>query len=117
GDDSWRVTLSDRGDYLVKGEGLEASVEESGGEFVPQSYTVFSAERRPMYRVAFDGYSKEARPLAFADRLTVRLWKEGEGRTKARIDVVYRDLEINPKIDPKVFDLKIPNDAEPISQK
>jgi outer membrane lipoprotein-sorting protein len=115
-DDSWRVTLSDAGDYRVKGEGLEVTAQEIGGEFVPQSYTVFSAEGRPVYRVSFEGYSKDGRPVNFADRVTARMWKEGESRTKARIDVVYRDLEINPKVDPKVFELNIPNDAQRVSE-
>lgn len=114
--DTPRVYESGPGAYVVKADGLEAKVIESAGALVPESYTALSAEGRPVYRVAFDGYASEDGRPPFPERLAARLWKEGESRTKAKIDVEYRDLEINPKIESKTFELKIPDEAEPVSE-
>jgi outer membrane lipoprotein-sorting protein len=69
-----------------------------------------NAEGRPVYQISLENCSN-----GFADRLTARLWKEGESRSKVRIEIEYRDLEINRKVDGKVFDLKIPDHAQRIS--
>jgi hypothetical protein len=103
------------GGYLLKGDGFEALIDEREGAYVPRQYTVLSGAGRPVYQVVFDGYSKEGRPLWFADRMKARLWKEGFSRTNGRVEIDYRDLEINPKIDAKVFHLKVSEDAQRVS--
>jgi outer membrane lipoprotein-sorting protein len=103
------------GEYLVKGDGIEAKVETQDDTFIPVRYTVLSDKGRPVYRVAFTNYSKEGRPSWFADRMAAQFWKEAPSRTKARIEIDYKEIEINPKLDLKPFEIKIPNDADRVT--
>jgi hypothetical protein len=114
-DSAFSVRQSKGGRYVIAGAGLEAVVERKGGDYLPVEYTVTDGDRRPVYRVAFAGYERAGRPLWFADRISARFWERAASRTKARIEVRFQSIEINPKIDAKLFELKIPNDAERVS--
>lgn len=115
GDTGLSVRMGKGGRYVLSGEGLTAVVDSKDGVYLPVEYTVANDEGRPVYRVAFADYAHEDRPLWFADRMTARFWETGASRTKARIEVGFKEIEINPKIDAKLFELKIPKDAEPVS--
>jgi hypothetical protein len=118
------MTLRKGAQFIVRGERVEAVVEPrdvpaGARTYVPVQYTVTDVDGHPVYRVGFDDYSREGRPLWFADRMTARFWENGPSRTKARIDVRFKEIEVNPQInsktDAKLFELKIPKDAQRVS--
>lgn len=115
GDEGLIVRMGKGGRYVVTGGGLTAVVEPKDGVYLPLEYTVTDGRDRPVYRVAFTDYAQEGRPLWFADRMTARFWETAAGAPKARIEIGFKEIEINPKVDAKLFELKIPKDAEPVS--
>jgi outer membrane lipoprotein-sorting protein len=116
GGEDFDVRAGRGGRYVVRGGRLAAVVERRDGEnCLPVEYTVTDGEGRPVYRVAFSDYVREGRALWFADRMTARFWGTEDVPARSRIEVAFKEIEINPKIDAKLFLLKIPPDAKPVS--
>lgn len=114
-DPGLRVASKGTGVFGVRGDRVEALVEARGGDYLPSSYTVTDEDGAPIYRVSFSGYEKTGDRPWFANKMSARFWENGPSRTKARIEVTYKDLEFNPKLDDKLFELKVPKDAERVS--
>lgn len=115
GDDpELRVVSKGRNFFAIYGTRLEVLVDERGGALRPVSYTVTDSQGAPVYRVAFE-YDPQAEG-EFPRKLSARFWENGPSRTKARVEIEYKDVEINPKLEDKLFTLKIPKDAEPVSE-
>jgi hypothetical protein len=118
------VPLADEGSYVIKGFGNgkgqgeryllkspagELSVESCGGNcegYRPLRYMAFRGKGRD-YVVDYSDYG-DASPGVPA-RIEARFFDPA-----SRIRVEYRDLEVNPKLDGKLFELKIPDDATPV---
>lgn len=114
-DPGLRVAAKGRGVFIVRGERVESVVEARGSDYVPLRYTVTDLDGAPIYQVNFAEYEKSDGTPWFANKMTARFWDNGPSRTKARIEVTFKDLEINPKLDDKLFELKVPKDAERVS--
>lgn len=114
-DPGLRVSAKGRNVYVVRGERVEALVEARGSDFVTLEYTVTDHADAPIYRVTFADYADHG-GVRFADRLTARFWENGPSRTKARVEVDYKDVEINPRLDDKLFELKVSKDAERVPE-
>jgi len=103
-EDHYRVTQAGEKEIVLRGEDGELALIKSEDGFVPQRYLAVDEKGRKLYRVTYADYRRE-----FPGRL------EADFREpKSQIQVVFKDVELNPKMDKKVFEQRIPADATPL---
>lgn len=113
------VPLEDEEDYGVrkirKGEGIflmgrrgEMTVELREGAYLPVQYTAYDVDGSNQYRLHYSDYRREG-DVWFAGRLQAKFTSP-----RSRIEILYKEVEINPAIDKTLFEIKIPDGAKEI---
>ncbi len=100
-DGAWTVSRR-KGDWFLRSPGSELVVKEEGGSWVPLRYV----DKEKKYEVTYSEFL-ERDSVALPGRIQARF-------PDSRIDVRYQDVELNPKISKKLFELPIPKEARPL---
>lgn len=90
---------------ILKGMRGELTVSPETKDYLPLRYIAFDVDGGKDFQVDFADY-QDFKKLRFPSTLTMHF-----RNPRLRIEIHYQDLELNPKLDAKVFKLDIPNDA------
>lgn len=103
-EEDYRVARADEKGIVLRGESGELDLIRSEERTLPQRYLAFDGKGRELYRVTYSDY-QEGFPRTLA-----AVFRE----PKSQIEVLFKDVELNPKMDKKVFEQRIPPDATPL---
>ena len=96
--------------FLLQGEHGEVIVESKDGPYLPVQYTAYDTDGLMKYRIDYSDYRRE-RDVLFAGHLLVRFFDP-----RSRIEIFYNEVEINPTLEDKLFEIKLPNDAKQLNE-
>lgn len=98
--------LKKGGKFLLQGEHGEVIVESKDGFYLPTQYTAYDTDGLIKYRIDYLDYRRES-DVWFAGRLLVKFLDP-----RSRIEIFYREVEINPTLEDKLFEIVLPRDAK-----
>lgn len=93
-------------EYLLKGRSGEMVITKNGSLYLPVRYTAWDVSGSRDYRVVYSDYT-EVGGHWFPGRLVARF-------SEAAIEIRFHTIELNPAIDGRLFELKVPDDAIPL---
>lgn len=100
----YRVSVLHKGrQLLLRGRIGEVIVEPNQGAYLPIQYTSYDGEGEKRYQVSYSEYEQGT---GVPGRLSARFWDP-----HARIEVQYKELEVNPAFDKAVFQIRVPREA------
>ena len=108
-EDYFLQTRKKGAEFFLKGRIGEVALEQRDSSYVPVRYTAYDVDGTRDYLVSYEDYREEGGTW-FPNRLAARFWDP-----HLRVEILYHGVEINPAIDKKTFELKIPDDATLIS--
>ncbi len=110
-DDNYTLRTRKAGEEMVlRSERGELVVTRREETFLPLRYTAFDIDGRRRYFVEFGGYEKSGTRWS-PRRLLASFWDP-----RARLEINYQEMEINPLVEDRLFQLKIPDDAARLSE-
>lgn len=95
--------------FILQGEHGEVIVESTDGPYFPIQYTAYDTDGMMKYRIIYSDYRREGN-VWFAGHLLMRFFDP-----RSRIEISYKDVEINPALEDKLFEIKLPRDAKQLN--
>jgi outer membrane lipoprotein-sorting protein len=103
-----RQILRRKQDWILRSDASELLVKQQEGRWLPQHYVVYDAKKRRTYEVTYSDFTDHDGFL-LPNRVRARF-------PDSRIDLVYGDVTVNPKIQKRLFELEIPKEARSIDE-
>lgn len=107
-EERYRVVKAGTTDVVLRGESGELTARRSGGRFVPRRYVEWDGRGKVRYEVSYGAFRENGGQL-FPESLRAEFREP-----RSRIEVRFKEIELNPKLGQNVFQQKIPPDAKPL---
>jgi len=106
-EDRYRIVRADEKEIVVRGERRELWLERSEGRFLPIKIVGLDERGKMRYQAKY-GHYRDHEGRLFPVKLSAEFWEP-----RSRIEIQFKDIELNPKVENKIFRQEIPANATP----